>query len=251
MGRSARGPRGSLFESCGHVVFTATSRRPGAMSVKKSLVQRREVERALHWLQTQRRQVRQRACAPWADRRISTGRSARGPCATGFESFDYVDPKPQPSTWRSVGEEESRQTALGGARPALAAQTTTPSPAARACSMGGWPVLHGVKRAQVARHQVRQVRSPIWRGVGEVEPRPTAWGGVRPALASKPTTLSPPAQVLCGRSGGSPRGEARASCAARHSEDIPMRIRSRSCRPGEVALKCSLGQRRGIERAPR
>jgi hypothetical protein len=46
-----------------------------------------------------------------------------------------------------------------GARPALAAKTTTPSPPARACSVGGRPVVHGMQRAKAARHGFRTLRS--------------------------------------------------------------------------------------------
>ena len=84
---------------------------------------------------------------------FSTGRSARGPCGTGFESFDHVVLKSQPPTCRVVGEVEPRRTAWGEARPALAAKTTTPSALARACSVGAWPLFHGAKRAPVARHR--------------------------------------------------------------------------------------------------
>ena len=152
-GRSARGPRATGFESL-ITTFRSRSRRPGAVSVKKSLGQRRGVERAPRWPRRQPRQVRQRARAPWAVGRFSTGRSARGPRATGFESYGHDVSKPQPPTWRGVGEEEPRPTAWGGARPALAAKTTTPSPPARACSVGGRPVLHGAKRARAARHGI-------------------------------------------------------------------------------------------------
>ena len=44
----------------------------------------------------------------------------------------------------------------GGARPALVAKTTTPSSQVRTCSMGGWLVLHGAKRAQAARNEIRK-----------------------------------------------------------------------------------------------
>ena len=93
--------------------FRSRSRRPGAVSVQKSLGQRRGVERAARWPQRQQRQVRQRARAPWAVGRFSTGRSARGPRGTGLESFGHGVSKPQPPTWRGVVEEEPRPTAWG------------------------------------------------------------------------------------------------------------------------------------------
>ena len=158
-GRSAGSPRG---ETCAGraarelnamvMAFRRRSRRPVAMSLKKSLGQRRGMERAPRWPQRQPRQVRQRAHAPWAAGRFSTGRSARGLCATGAESFGCVVSKPQPPTWRGVAEEEPQPTAWDETRPALAAKTTTPSPPARACSVGGRPVLHEAKRARAVRH---------------------------------------------------------------------------------------------------
>ena len=65
---------------------------------------------------------------PWAVGWFSTGRSARAPHATELKSFGHGALKPQPPTWRAVGEEEPRPTAWVGARPALAAKTNTPSP---------------------------------------------------------------------------------------------------------------------------
>ena len=287
-GRSARGLRATGVERDGHGV-RSRCRRPGAVSVKKSLGQQRGMERATRLPRRQPRQVRQRARAPWAVGWFSTGRSAR---PRGIEHSGHDVPKPQPPTWRGVGEEEPRPTAWDGARRALAAKTTTPSPPASACSVGRRPVLHGAKRARAARHgneygkrdvrsrsrrpgavsvkkslgqrrgveraarwprrQPRQVRQsacapwavgrfstgrsargsratevrrgghgvskpqpPTCRGVGEEEPRPTAWGGARPALAAKTTTPSPPARK--GSVGGRPvlHGAKRAR-AARH-----------------------------------
>ena len=55
------------------------SNRPGAVSLKKSLVQRCGVECAPRWPRRQPRQVRQRARAPWAVGCFSTGRNACAP----------------------------------------------------------------------------------------------------------------------------------------------------------------------------
>ena len=82
------------------------------------------------------------------------GRAARH----GILSFYYDVLKPLPPTWPGVGEEGPWPTAWGGARPALAAKTTTPSPPACTCSVGGWLVLHGAKRAWAARHGFRKPR---------------------------------------------------------------------------------------------
>ena len=104
------------------VVTTLRShcRRTGAESLKKSAGQRRGVERVTRWPRRQPLQVRQRARAPWVSGRISTGRSARGPRDTAFKFHGNVILKPQPPTWRGVGEEEPRSTVWGGAYPALA-----------------------------------------------------------------------------------------------------------------------------------
>ena len=83
----------------------------GAVSVKKDLSQRHGVERAPRWPQRQPRQVRQRARDMWAVGLFSTGQSARGLRGTDFGSFDYDVSKPQPPTWRGVGEEGPRPTA--------------------------------------------------------------------------------------------------------------------------------------------
>ena len=190
------------------------------------------------------------AGSPWGEARA--GRAPRESNEVPRRS------KPQPPTWRGVGEEEPRPTAWGGARRALAAKTTTPSPPARACSVGGRPVLHGAKRARAARHgsqrrghDVSKPQPPTWRGVGEEEPRPTAWGGARRALAAKTTTPSPPARACS--VGGRPvlHGAKRARVARHGSQSGDHEIRSRSRRPGEVSVKKSLGQRRGVERVAR
>ena len=134
-------------------------RRRDAVSLKKSLGQRRGVERAPRWPRRQQRQIRQCARAPWAVGRFSTGRSARGPRGIRFEVCCHISSKPQPPTWRGVGEEEPRPTAWGGARPTLAAMSTTPNLPARACSVGDWLVLHGAKRARAARHRIGRLLS--------------------------------------------------------------------------------------------
>ena len=135
------------------------SRRPGVVSVKKSLGQRREVECAPRWLRRQPHQVRQRARALWAVGWFSTGRTARGPRATEFGSIGHGVSKPKPPIWRGADEEEPRPTVWDGAHPALVAKTTTSSPPARTCSTGGRLDLHGAKRARAARHGTRRHRS--------------------------------------------------------------------------------------------
>ena len=180
-------PRATGFKSCDYGV-RSRSRRPGAVSVKKSLGQRRGVERAARWPRRQPRQVRQRARAPWAVGWFSTGRSARGPRARNS--------KLSATTFRS----RSRR-----------------------------PGAVSVKRASA-------------NGVG--------WSAPRVGREDN-HAKSASARVLRGRSAGSPRGEARAGRAARDSKALVTTCRSRSRRPGAVSVKKSLGQRRGVERAPR
>ena len=67
----------------------------------------------------------------------------------------------------------------GGVRPALAAKTTTPSPPACACSVGGRLLLYGEKRVRAALatglescgYCVSKPQPSICRGVGEEDPR--------------------------------------------------------------------------------
>ena len=168
-GRSAGFPRGearagSATQELNAMATTiqSHSRRPGAMSVKKSLDQRRGVERVVRWQRRQRHQVRQRAHAPWAVGRFSTRRSARGSRSSGVKRGIRDALQPQPPTRRDVGEEKPRPTAWSGARRALATKTTTPSTPARTCSVGRRPVLYEAKRAWVAqlRSQARYPRRP-------------------------------------------------------------------------------------------
>ena len=113
------------------------SRAPGAVSVRRSLGQRLGVERVARWPRRQPRQVRQRASAPCPDGRFSTAQRAHGPCGIELVRRGHEAPKPQPSAWRGVGAKEPWPTAWGGARRSFAAKTTTPSPPARVCSVGG------------------------------------------------------------------------------------------------------------------
>ena len=134
------------------------SRRPGVVSVKKRVGQRRGIERLARLLLRQPRQVRQRLRTLWAVGRFSTGRSARGSHDTRVEHGNHDVSKPQPSTWRGIGDELCRPTPWDGGRRVLAAKTTTPSPPARACSLGHRPVLNGAQRTRVARHGSRTRR---------------------------------------------------------------------------------------------
>ena len=88
----------------------------------------------------------------------------------------------------------------------------------RACSVGNRLIFHGTKCAWADNYYISSPVPPTCREVGAVEPRPTAWGGERPALGHITTTqsLHCEARVLRGWSADIPRGETRACCAPQH-----------------------------------
>ena len=136
----------------------------------------------------------------------------------------------------------------------MAAKTTTPSLPARACSVGGRPVLHGAKRARVASHGTLKPWSLRFEAAATDlswcrcrRASPNGVGCSAPRVGRKDNNAkSASARELRGRTTGSPRGEARADRAARESNAIVTAFPSRSRRPGAVSLKKSLGQRRGV-----
>ena len=271
--------------------FRSRSRRPGAVSVKRSLGQRRGMERVARWpAKTTTPSPPARACsvggwpvlheakraraarhgsqrrwplrfeaaaadlarcrrrrasangvgwsasrvgrednhAKSASARVLRGQSAgspRGEARAGraprSQTRCYDISKSQPPTWRGVGEEEPRPTAWGGARRALAAKTTTPSLPARPCTVRSAGSPRGEARAGCAAlesndgHDVPKLQPPPWRGVGEEEPRPIAWGGARRALAAKTTTPSRPAHA-CSAGGWPVLYGAKRARAVRH-----------------------------------
>ena len=131
------------------------------------------------WPRRQPRQLRQRARAAWAGGRFSTERSALKPRGTGFGCSDYDLYIPLPPIWRGVGVVEPRPTARDGARPVLAVKTTTRSPPARACSVGGRTCFHRAKRA----HDVcRGIRTRLTRPIeGRAADLCRCWCGRAPA----------------------------------------------------------------------
>ena len=252
-GRAARGAEALVTR------LRTRGRRPGAVSVQRSLGQQRGVERVARWPRRQPRQVRQRACAPWAVGRFSTGRSAHGSRDTVLRICGHDAPKPQPSAWHGVGAEEPWPTAWGGARRALAAKTTTPSPPARVCSVAGWPVFHGAKRARAVRHGARKPWSqgfePAAVGLARCRCRGALANNVgwSASLVGREDNhaKSASARVLRGRLAGSARVEARAGRATRYLESGVTMLRSHSRRPGSVSVPKSRGERCGVERVAR
>ena len=140
--------------------------------------------------------------------------------------------KPVPLTYHGVDAVEPRPTARGRARPALAHNTTTPSP--HCATHAPWEVdrycTGRIARAPRAtgleggrRGRSKSVPS-TYRGVGAIEPRPTAWGRACPALAHNTTMPSPhcAARVLRGQLVDTPRGGKRAGRAPHDSKFIAM-----------------------------
>ena len=154
-------------------------RRPSANGVEWS---------AACWPRRRPRQVRQRARAPWAVGRFSTGRRVRGPRGTGFGSCSHEVHIPLPLYWRSVGVEKPRPMAWGGARRALAEKATTPSPPARAGPLGSQTDFHEPKRARAARQGIQTlwprgteaaVADLAWCRCGSFSPNGVGWSAPR------------------------------------------------------------------------
>ena len=138
-------------------ILQSRSRRPGAVSLKTSLGQRRGVERPALAAKTTTPSPPARTWFVGGRLDLYGAKCARELHATKPGSFYYGDSKLQPPTWRSVGEEEPRPTAWRGARAALAAKTTTPSPPAFTCPAGGRLILHGAKSARAGRNGGRKM----------------------------------------------------------------------------------------------
>ena len=198
----------------------------------------------------------------WAVGWFFTGRSARGPRATGPERDGCDVLKPKPPTGRGVGEEKRRPTAWGRAKRELAAQTTAPSPQRAVnnlCSVGSRLVLHVTKRARAARHGTRKRRLRCFEAAAanlarclRQEPRPTAWGRAKRELAAQTTAPSPQRAVHAlwavgcfstGRSARGPRSTGLESDGYGSSKPQPP--------TGRGVCARSLGQRRGVEHVGR
>ena len=147
------------------------------------------------------------------------------PRATGLENGDYDGSKPQPPTWCGVGEQKPRPTAWGGARCEFAAQTTAPS-TQRVVRALWWAVgwFSTGRRARATRatglerdgYNGSKPHPPTWCGVGDQEPRPTAWGGTRRELAAQTTAPSPAARSACSVGGQLVLHVTKRARAARH-----------------------------------
>jgi len=101
-----------------------------------------------------------------ASAQVPCGRSAGSPQGEARPSRVAQASKAMVKTLRNrsrrpvaVPVQKSLNTWRGIERHALAAKTTTPSPTARTCSVGGRLVLHRAKCARVARLKIRKLRS--------------------------------------------------------------------------------------------
>ena len=196
--RAGRAPRESKKVA---TTFRSRSRRPGEVLTKKSLGQGRGTERVARWPRRQPCQVSQRTRAPWAVGRYPWVEACAG-CAQWGQTICYDISKPLLPTWRDVGEEEPRPTEWGGLRCALAAKTTTTSPPASACFVGGWLAFHeAIARGPCATgvkyggQYVSKPQPSTLRGVGVGGTLANVRGGARRALAAKTTTPSQPAHT--------------------------------------------------------
>ena len=149
--------------------------------------------------------------------------------------------------------------AWGGARPALAAKTSTPSPPSRTCSVGGRLVLDEVKRARGARLGIQKLCSGRFEAAAAGQSRfrcksasahGAEWSASHVGRKDNHAKYAS-AHVLWGRSAGSRRGEVRAGRARQNLTASIAAFRSRSRRHSTVSVKKNLGQRRGVVRAPR
>ena len=189
--RAGRAPRKS------NAVATAARRpcrRSIAVLVEPRLGRKSGEERAPRWPTKRLWQVRNARRAYSMDGRPilhGTKRTARATRHGIRTRWPHKPLQAVPRTCGGVGTVEPWPTAWGVARPALAHHTTIPSP-----QSGVWRVLHG-RSANTRRGEERAGRAPLdsnevvttfpnavlpsCRGVGVVEPRPTARGGARPA----------------------------------------------------------------------
>ena len=157
------------------------------------------------WATTQPRQVPTtgRVLRGWSpDTPRDRKRTGRAPRDSGAVITNSRSPH------RGVGAFEPRPTAWGIA-PRIGPQHNHAKCALRgACSVGGDRYSAGQKargpratRFERGDYNLLKFARPTCLGVGAFEPRPTAWGGTRPALAHNTTTPSPhcAARVLRGR----------------------------------------------------
>ena len=268
-GRSAGSPRdealprrGPRDENETATTVRSRSRQHCAVSVQRSLGQRRGVERAASWPRRQPRQARsaQRAACSVGGRLVlhATKRVARRAPRDENESATTVRSRSRRpsavSVQRSLGQlrgvehaaswprRQPRQ-ARGAQRQVLRGRSAgSPRGEARA-----WPAPRDENEtATTVRSRGRRPSAvSLERSLGQLREVERAASGPR---RQPRQARSAQRQVRCGRSAGSPRGGARARRAPRDENETATTVRSRSRRPSAVSVERSLGQRRGLVR---
>ena len=165
-GRSAGSPWGGARagrvprdEKALLTAFRSRSRRPGAVSVKRSLGQRRGVERAPRWPQRQSRQARSTQyvlCGRSAGYPSDLARARRAPRGYNGTTLTVRSRSRQPGA-ESV--KRGLANVVRWSAPRVGRENNHAKCAARiAWSVGGRLVFHGEKRARAARHGTRRLR---------------------------------------------------------------------------------------------
>ena len=263
------------------------SRRPSAVSVQRSLGQLREVERAASWPRRQPRQARSTQRS-WPRRQPRQARSAQSSVGGRLvlhvtkraRAARHGTRTRRQRRFEAVAADRARCRCRGASAncvrwsaPRVGRADNRAKHAARRdkCSVGGRLVLHVTKRARVARHGTRTRRQRRFEAVAADRARCRCRGAsanyvrwsaprvgrednrAKHAAAGSWPRRQPrqarSAQMLCGRSAGSPRDEARARRAPRDENETATTVRSRSRRPSAVSVQRSLGQLREVERA--
>ena len=160
-----------------------------------------------------------------------------------------------PPSWRGLGEEEPRPSAGGWSARRVGSEDNHGKSAAHTLrapwavcwfSTGRCARRPHATEIETFGYDVLKPSPPTWRGVAEQKPRPTAWAwSASPVCCADNHAKSASAHVLCGRSDGYPRGEARVGYMPRNFKPMITAFRSHNRRPGAASVKSNLGQRRG------
>ena len=198
------------------------------------------------------------ACALGTVGRYSTARKAHGPLAMIVARDGGNNFEPLPSACGGVGAVEPRPTASPFSGPQHNHAKSALRGACALWTVGRYCTGNKARGPLVTRivrggQGLSKLVPPTYRSVGAVESRPTAREGVRPPLAHNTTMPSPQSgvwHVLHERSANTRRGEKRAGCAPRDSNEVATAIRTPCRRPVVVVVPSRLGRRRGEKRAP-
>ena len=242
------------------MTIRSRSRRQSAVSVARSLGQRRGVERAASWPRRQPRQARSAQCVRlWAVGWFSTGRRARGPRATGLIMRRLRRSEAAAADLARCRWRRASANGVGWSASRVGRADNRAKHAARRdkCSVGGRLVLHVTKRARAARHGTRTRRQRRFEAAAADKAR-CRWRGASangvgwsaPRVGRADNRAKHAARSACSVGGRLVLHGAKRARAARHGTDneTATTVRSRSRRPGAVSVEKSFGQRRGVER---